>query len=117
MYYQVLAIDSGPGKAVDKRRTGFVFTDHSDQGYACAESRNVDGTVGCTPRSCLGFLVFEYEHRSFTRNPGDSTVQELVGNEVADNDNPVLRELTDDRSQAVLFFRAITGQRLVTSFP
>src|SRR5262249_55599591 len=49
----------------------------------------------------LGRVVLEDEHRRFARDAGDLAVDELVGDEVADNEHATARETVDEPEQAL----------------
>ena len=69
---------------------------------AAAERRDVVGRVAGAAGHHLGGVVLEDEHRRLARDAGDLAVDELVGDQIADDEHAPAREAVDEREQALL---------------
>ena len=78
---------------------------------AAAERRDVVRGVAGAAADDLGRVVLQDQHRRFARHAGDFAVDELVGDEVADDQHAAAREAVDEREQPLLAL-GLAGQRM-----
>ena len=78
---------------------GIGANDPRERG-AAAERRDVAGRVARTAGNDLGRVVLEDEHRRFARHPRHLAVDELVGDEIADDEHAAAAERVDEVEQA-----------------
>ena len=69
---------------------------------AAAERGDVVGRVAGAAGHHLRRVVLEDQHRRLARDARDLAVDELVGDEVADDEHAAAREAVDEREQALL---------------
>jgi hypothetical protein len=79
-----------------------VAADQPGETRASAQRRDVVGRVARTAGNHLGRVVFQDQHRRFPRHARDLSVDELVGDDVADHQHPAVAEALDQREQALL---------------
>ena len=85
--------------------------DEPRQPRTAAERGDVVRRVAGAARHHLGRVVLQDEHRRLARHAGDLAVDELVGDEVADDEHAPAREAVDEPEQALLAL-GFTGQRM-----
>ena len=84
---------------------------HADEPRAAAERRDVVGGVARAAGDHLGRVVLQDQHRRFARDARDLAVDELVGDDVADDQHAAVRKAVDEREQA-LFALGFSRQRM-----
>jgi hypothetical protein len=60
---------------------------------AAPEVQKIVGGIRRASRNTDRIPVFQHQHRSFTRDPGDVPIQKFVGNKVPNDENLPAREL------------------------
>ena len=88
-----------------------IGADQARQARAAAERRHVVGGVAGAAGDHLGRVVLEDQHRRLARDAGDLAVDELVGDEVADDQHAAAAEPVDEREQT-FFPLGFAGQRM-----
>ena len=99
----VAAIDAR-GKAGEQAAPFRVGADEARQPRARRRARR-----RCSPRCrrrrrTSRRVVLEDEHRRLARDAGDFAVDELVGDQIADDEHAAAAEAVDEREQALLAF-------------
>src|SRR5262245_14612802 len=61
--------------------------------------------VRTTPRDQLSFAMVEHENRSFPRDPRDFTIDEKIGDEIAENHHAATSDSFDEFRQGVHYAR------------
>ena len=108
--HDVRALDAA-GEAREKPSPFGVGADQSRKAGAAPERGNVVRGVARAAGHHLGRVVLEDQHRRLARDAGDLAVDELVGDEVADDQHAAAAEPVDERKQAFLAL-GIAGQRM-----
>src|SRR4029077_4536890 len=80
-------------------------------GRAAAECRHVVGRVAGAARHDLRRVVSEDQHRRLARHTRDLAVDELVGNEIADDQHTPAAEAVDEGKEPLLPL-GLAGQRM-----
>ena len=98
-------------KLASSRRPSGSAPTRPDEAGAAAERGDVVRGVAGAAGDHLGRVVLEDQHRRFARDAGDLAVDELVGDEVADDEDAAAREAVDEREQPFLAL-GLAGQRM-----
>src|SRR5688572_10629829 len=81
--------------------SGFVVSHGRYQRNAGAERCEIDRTVCGAAGNGLRLFVTQDEDRCFTRHAADVSVKKLIGNRVADDQQPPVCETTHDFDEAI----------------
>jgi len=93
----IRAINLGSRKTLNKGFSRFVVSDNTNKYRLRVQSSDVDCTVG-SPAGCrFSFFIAKNQNRSLSRDAGNAAVKKLIGDKVADNENPVLGKAANDR--------------------
>jgi len=79
-----------------------IGADHADETCAAAEGRDVVGGVARPAGHHFRRTVLEDQDRRFPGDSGDLTVDELVGDDVADDEDAAARKAVDEREEPLL---------------
>ena len=88
-----------------------IGADEPGETRAAAERGDVVGRVAGAAGHHLGRVVLEDQHRRLARHARDLAVDELVGDEVADDEHAAAREAVDEPEQPLLAL-GFAGQRM-----
>ena len=88
-----------------------IGADEPGEARAAAERGDVVGGVAGAAGHHLRRVVLQDEDRRLARDAGDLAVDELVGDEVADDEHAAAREAVDEREQPLLAL-GLAGQRM-----
>ena len=99
--HDVRAIDAAV-KAREQAAAFGIRADHAHQTRAAAKGRDVVGRVARPAGHHLRRVVLEDQDRRLPGDAGDLAVDELVGDDVADDEDTAVREAVDEREQPLL---------------
>ena len=79
----------------------------SDGQRFCAESAQIVNGIGAASRNDLCFAMIQNQHRSFSRDSRDFAVNENVRDEIAENDNALAFEFSQQFLKPVHFDQSV----------
>ena len=98
-------------KLASSRRPSRIGADHARERGAPAERRDVVGGVAGAAGDDLRRVVLEDEDRRLARHAGHLAVDELVGDQIADDEHAAAREAVDEAQQPLPAL-GLAGQRV-----